>query len=155
MWTELAHFTLVRVLASHMRQQKATFKHLRCLFSPDADVFFARDIDAETNVAENKDDFPPRYCTMSLDLSSCVTCLTTFCRLVLLPTETFQPYMERVGFNTAAYYVNMSSFATLTPKLIDFGVSNDWLAISHVVIHISFKPGSFAGSFVTAFGTRV
>lgn len=72
----------------------------------DADVLFSADIPSTMNLAYEPQHFPPR--------------------LMLVLSERWWPHVVREGFNTAAYYVNVSAFGEILPTLLRFAVSKDW-----------------------------
>ena len=47
-------------------------------------------------------------------------------RLMLVLSERWWPHVVREGFNTAAYYVNMTAFAGIIPNLIKYAIDKDW-----------------------------
>merc|ERR1719424_2498835 len=47
-------------------------------------------------------------------------------RLMLVPSEKFEPHIKRGGYNTGAYFVNVSAFKELRPSLLDFAALRDW-----------------------------
>ena len=67
---------------------------------------WSRDVNARTNLALHPARFPPR--------------------LMLVPSEKFAPHIVRGGYNTGAYYVNVSAFGEVRPKLLAFAAEKEW-----------------------------
>jgi len=47
-------------------------------------------------------------------------------RLMLVLSERWWPHVVREGFNTAAYFLNVSAFAGIIPNLLRFAVDKGW-----------------------------
>ena len=72
----------------------------------DADMLFTGDVTPAVNMAVKPEHFPPR--------------------LMLVLSERWYPHVVREGFNTAAYYLNMSAFAEVVPSLLRYAVDKEW-----------------------------
>jgi hypothetical protein len=72
----------------------------------DADMLFTADIPSTMNLAYEPQHFPPR--------------------LFLVLSERWWPHVVREGFNTAAYYVNVSALGEIMPPLLRFASSKEW-----------------------------
>lgn len=72
----------------------------------DADMLFTGDVNPHLNMAADPEQFPPK--------------------LMLVLSERWWPHVVREGFNTAAYYLNMSAFGEAMPSFLRFAVDKEW-----------------------------